>query len=191
MDAVSSTAGFADKVWVEAGERVAAYLRACRVGNPELRRRLVQRIITAAIEDSAMEPQRSPVELAAEETRRLVEVWANRFIPPMPDESPRHRFAHARAAVLLADLPRRWPDGFLNLDEVPREFEQQFQGTYLKAGPELNFSNMTPRPIDLGPVSSLANETWRTFDKWPVLRGVAVWGIFFAVLVIAFFAVRY
>jgi hypothetical protein len=191
MEAVNPDSQHMAQVWNEAGERVSAYLRACRVSNPDLRRQLVRRIVDAAARRHADEPGRSPVELAAEETRRQVEAWTMRFLRRPDNESPAHRFAHARAAVLLADLPRLWPDGFLNPEEQPAEFGRLFETTYLQAGPELDFANMAPRPIDFGPVSDLADHTWKTFDKWPILRGAVTWGLFLAVLGLAFFALRY
>lgn len=179
------------RVWSEAAERVSAYLRACRVRNPELRRELVRRIVSAAALRQEAEPGRSPIELAAEETRRLVEDWTERLLGRPAAESGAQRFAHARAAVLLADLPTAWPDGFLNPREQPEEFGRLFKATYLQAGPDLEFSNMGPRPIDLGPVSGLADNTWKTFDKWPILRGAVTWGLFVAALVLGFLALRY
>jgi hypothetical protein len=50
---------------------------------------------------------------------------------------------------------------------------------------------MTPRDIDLGLVSEVADTTWRSFDKWPFLRGVATWLIYLGALAAAFYAVRY
>lgn len=179
------------RTWSEAAERVSAYLRACRVRNPAVRRELVRRIVNAAAERHAVEPERSPIELAGEETRRVVEDWTRRFLERPDGESDAQRFAHARAAVLLADLPAAWPDGFLNPDEQPAEFGRLFKATYLQAGPDLEFSNMGPRAIDLGPVSGLADNTWKTFDKWPILRGAVTWGLFLAALVLGFLALRY
>jgi hypothetical protein len=49
---------------------------------------------------------------------------------------------------------------------------------------------MGARPIDLGPMSDAAGSTWRTFDKLPVLRALATWAVYIAVLTLAFFAVR-
>lgn len=178
-------------VWREADDRVSAYLRACRINDPELRDQLGRRIIFAARRRHDLEPARAPGDLVAEETRRLVEDWTTRYLGPATDESHAQRFAHARAAVLLADLPERWPDGFLNPAEQPAEFGRRFKSTYLQSGPDLEFSNMSPRPIDLGPVSGIADRTWKTFDKWPMLRGVATWGLFAAALVLAFLAVRF
>lgn len=191
MGTVSDAAQTLDPVWDETGRRVAAYLQACRVADPALRQRLVGLVITRAAARHAQQPELAPVELVTEEIQRLVEEWTTRFIRPSADESARMRFAHARSATLLADLPHRWPGGFLSPEEPPGKFGRDFRDTYLEAGPELDFSTMTPRPIDLGPVSSLAGETWKTFDQWPILRGAVVWGLFLGLLLLALYAMHY
>jgi hypothetical protein len=178
-------------IWRDAHDRVTAYLRASRVHDPELCERLGDQIVAAARQRYETESNRTPGDLVAEETRRLVEAWTTRYLGPATDESIAQRFAHARAAVLLANLTERWPDGFLNPAEQPPEFGRRFKSTYLQSGPDLEFSNMSPRPIDLGPMSGLADRTWKTFDKWPMLRGLATWSAFAAALVLAFLALRY
>jgi hypothetical protein len=50
---------------------------------------------------------------------------------------------------------------------------------------------MTPRDIDLGPISAAADETWRTFAKWPLLRGIVTWTIFIALAGTAFYLTRF
>ncbi len=180
-----------EPVWREMGGRVAVYLRACRINDPVLRHRLVERVLGAARHAQQSQPERAPVELVAEEIQRLVDEWTIRFIQPAAAETAVQRFAHARSAAVLADLAHRWPGGFLSPEAAPEKFGREFRDTYLEAGPELDFSPMTPRPIDFGPVSSLAGETWKTFDKWPILRGAVVWGLFTGLLLLALYAMHY
>ena len=78
------------------------------------------------------------------------------------------KVARARATELLAEL----------------------RSIYLEAGPNLEFTNMAPRPFDLGPVSDVAGETWRTFAKWPILRTLTVWCLFALLLGTAFYLTR-
>jgi hypothetical protein len=61
----------------------------------------------------------------------------------------------------------------------------------LQPVPDLHQTAMTPQPLDLGPLSEVADETWRTFDKWPVLRGIAMWTLFLLLLAAALFTVRF
>jgi hypothetical protein len=76
------------------------------------------------------------------------------------------------------------------LQEIPEDLAAHLRSTHVQAGPGLEFSNMAPRPIDLGRVSDVAGSTWRTLDKLPTLRAVAIWSIYLALLALAFAAVR-
>jgi hypothetical protein len=57
--------------------------------------------------------------------------------------------------------------------------------------PPLRQTSMLPQPLDLGPVSEVADETWRTFDKWPFLRGITIWVLFLLLLSAVFYVVRF
>jgi hypothetical protein len=50
---------------------------------------------------------------------------------------------------------------------------------------------MTPREIDLGPISDAADETWRTFAKWPLLRGIVTWLVILGLGGVAFYLTRF
>jgi len=60
----------------------------------------------------------------------------------------------------------------------------------IKAGPDLAISNMVPRPIDLGPISEAAGETLERFERYPLLRTLALWALFVAVLGGIFYVTR-
>jgi hypothetical protein len=53
--------------------------------------------------------------------------------------------------------------------------------TYLRAGPDFQLSKMTPRPFDLGPITTLTN-----FGRIPHLKMALSW-ILFALLLITIF----
>ncbi|HWA10840.1 MAG TPA: hypothetical protein VG838_15480 [Opitutaceae bacterium] len=176
-------------VWAEAYERVENHLLAYRVTNRFLLTQLTQEILAAAADRHAREPDRDPGDLAAEEAEKSLDAWVV-HLTSSTDESPTHRAARGRAAIYLAELPQRWPASFLDTQSPPPALVEELRTVYLKAGPDLEFSNMAPRPIDLGPVSGAAGETWRTFAKWPVLRGVTVWGLLAILLATAFYLTR-
>jgi hypothetical protein len=67
---------------------------------------------------------------------------------------------------------------------------EAMKNCYLEAGPGFQFSNMVPRPIDLGPIASAAGGTWATFQKWPLIRGVFLWSLFVSVLGFLFYLTR-
>lgn len=178
-------------VWAEATERVEDYLRAYRVTNRVLLHRLTQHIIGLAAQRHGADPSRLPLELAMEEAMRLIESWLEKLVGAGDAGTPARRFARGRAAMDLAGLPALWPEYFLDYREMPPEMVAQLRATYLDAGPDLEFSNMAPRPIDLGPVPGAADSAWRTFDKWPALGTLLTWTLFVAVLGAAFYVTRY
>ncbi len=176
--------------WTEARERVGGYLRAHGVP-PTALPTLTEQVLTFARERHAAQPDLPPVELAADAAILLIEGWIQHIVGFNEAEGPGRRLAHERAAVHLAQIPQRWSAHFLSEQEPPEELVRELRATYLDAGPDLEFSNMMPRPIDLGPVSDVADTTWRTFDKWPFLRGVATWALYIGALALAFYAVRF
>jgi hypothetical protein len=170
---------------------VENYFRAHRITNRILLHQLTARVMHAAAARRASQPHRPPATLAAEEAVRQMEAWIERHVGVDEDESPARRHARGRAGLFLADVPNRAPESFLDLQPPPPELVADLRATYLQAGPDLEFVNMGPRPIDLGPISGMADGTWRTFDKWPVLRGLVLWGLFVGLLVLGFFTVRF
>lgn len=177
-------------VWAAARARVDAHLRAYRVSDRAVRDRLVADIINEAKHHHVIESERTPEDLAAEVTHQRVSAWIDRLIGPT-DEHPAVRFARGRTAVYLADLPGNWPALMLDAEHVPADLRERVRNTYLAAGPDLTFSNMAPRPIDLGPFSTMGDGAWRTFARWPVLRGVITSALFFSLLGTAFYLVRF
>lgn len=177
------------ELWGEAYERVEHLLLAYRVTNRFLLAQLSELILRSAASRHAREPDRSRADLAAEEGVRLIGEWIDALVGPS-DDSPARRFALSRAAIFLADLPTRWPASFLNFRDPPPELLERLRKTYIAAGPDLEFSNMAPRPIDLGPISIAAEETWRTFARWPALHGAFLWSLFLAFLGTAFLLTR-
>jgi hypothetical protein len=190
VEAVNAHAPTADAAWAEAHDRVRAYLSAH--GVPAARvEEMTGQVLRFARERHAAHPDLPPVEIAADAAMLLIDGWIQTIVGLDPSESAGRRLAHERAAVHLADLPTRWPDQFLRDEPPPEEMRRELRTTYVEAGPDLEFSNMTPRAIELGPVSEVADTTWRTFDKWPFLRGVATWLLYLGALAAAFYAVRF
>jgi len=86
-----------------------------------------------------------------------------------------------RLALLLADLSGKWQDYFLRSGPWPPEFVTAMRETYLRAGPDFQISQMAPRPLDLGPISTLTQ-----ISRLPYAKMVATWTLF-ALLLIALF----
>jgi hypothetical protein len=176
--------------WERARDRVDHQLLAYRVTDAAVREHLIAGILEEARRHHAIEANRPPEEIAAVVTNRRVGTWIDELIG-QSNESPALRFARGRTAVFLADLPEDWPELMLDASTVPAALRERVRTTYLEAGPDLTFTNMAPRPIDLGPISSVADGTWRTFARWPVLRGMLMSALFFSLLGTAFYLVRF
>jgi hypothetical protein len=61
------------------------------------------------------------------------------------------------------------------------------RAAYIEAGPELELTRMVPRPLDFGPIANVADEAWKTFARWPVLRAVVGWALFVGLLAFLWF----
>jgi hypothetical protein len=152
-----------------ANPRTAAYLRLCGL-NP------------SALHDVA----RLPVG----DLQQRLDVWSASLLPGAPDPASASQRARARAQLLLARVPSRWPGEFLRTPPSP-ELAAAIAAVPLAPKRPLRQTGMAPQPIDLGPVSEVADETWRTFDTWPVLRGLTIWLLFSLLLAAVFYVVRF
>ena len=152
-----------------ASRRTSAYLRLCGL-NP------------------AATPEFS--QMPVDELQRRLDAWSSALLPTGSDHGIVQQRARARAQLLLARIPARWPGEFLRTP-APPEVAAAVAAIPLEARRPLRQTGMAPQPIDLGPVSEVADETWRTFDTWPVLRGLTVWLLFSLLLASVFYVVRF
>jgi len=171
---------------LSARDKVAAYLRACGLSAAEadrLGQAAVDRLITSAD---------APTELQAtvRAVLRDLDAHAAHFVPALAGESPDQRSARGRAQMILAGMPTSAPEYFVSTSPSP-ELSAAVASRALRPTPPLRPVSMIPQPIDLGPVSEVADNTWRTFDKWPLLRAAAVCLLFLSLFVAAFYMVRF
>lgn len=165
--------------WTEAYVRVESYFCALRIQNKLLLSQLVAKVLQRTAERLADEPSESPAALAVGEADRLVEDWFAQVLGSAGVEAGNAR-AKGRLALFLADLPSRWQNEFLHPGPWPQAFLDSMRATYLKTGPDFQIARMTPREMDLGLVSAVADETWRVIDRWPILGAMLVWGAYLA-----------
>jgi hypothetical protein len=167
--------------WNAAYAKVESYFSALRVRNKLLLGQLVTRVLDGASRRAALEPGRTPMELAAIEMDRVVTEWFTSVLAA-PDAAPDPLLsARGRLALLLADMPGQWQEQFLAPGPWPEEFIRAMRETYLRAGPDFQLSMMSPRPIDLGPIAALT-----TLGSFPYFRVLLLWLMFAAVLVVLF-----
>ena len=177
------------EAWNAAYVRVEDYLRAHRIHNRLHQSRLIQKILGRAARRHADNPALDPTTLAAEETEVMMDSWFGEVLGERG--LPHDRIAiDGRVALLLSDGPEKWPYAFLDEENIPPEFVQAVQASSIQAGPDLAVSSMVPRPIDLGLITEAAGETLERFERWPVLRTLALWLVFLTVLTLIFRATR-
>jgi len=180
-DSYGHLAGRRLEEWNAAYEKVENYFHALRVRNKALLGQLVLRVLERAAHRAPVEPERSATQLAAEEMDRIVIEWFAEVLQEPPANADQMLSTRGRLALLLADMPGRWQDQFLRPGPWPKEFISAMRETYLRAGPDFQLSKMTPRPFDLGPITTLTN-----LGKLPYLKMVLAWTLF-ALLLVAIF----
>ncbi len=180
-DSAGHLAGRPLEEWNAAYEKVENYFHALRVRNKALLGRLVLRVLERAAHRAPVEPERSATQLAAEEMDRIVIEWFAEVLQEPPANADQMLSTRGRLALLLADMPGRWQEQFLRPGPWPKEFISAMRETYLRAGPDFQLSKMTPRPFDLGPITTLTN-----LGKLPYLKMVLAWTVF-ALLLVAIF----
>jgi hypothetical protein len=138
-------------------------------------------VLERAMQRSGRDPQRSATELAVEEMDGLVNEWFAEVLqaPPAGAEMLSTR---GRLALLLADMPGRWQDQFLRPGPWPNEFVVAMRENYLRAGPDFQLVKMTPRPLDLGPITTLTQ-----LSHLPMVKMTATWLLFGLLLILLFY----
>jgi len=180
IDAPGLLAGRPLEEWNGAYSKVESYFHALRVRNKVLLGKLVALVLERAMQRSDIEPQRSATELAVEEMDRLVNEWFAQVLQaPVGAEMLSTR---GRLALLLADMPGRWQEQFLHPAPWPDEFVMAMRDGYLRAGPNFQLAQMTPRPLDLGPIATLTH-----WSRLPYVKMAASWALFGLLLVLLFY----
>lgn len=167
--------------------KISTYLRLCGL-TPQMAERVGTHLLDNPDDKALTETANSQAKMASAIAH--IDRWAGSLVAEQPNESVEHRSSRGRTRVALTGLASRWPESFLSSDR-PAELETALAGANPPLVPPLQQTIMTPAPFDLGAVSKMADETWRTFDKWPFLRGVLIWTLFLALLGGAFYLIRF
>lgn len=184
-DAPGKLAGRPMEEWNAAYLKVESYFHALRIRNRVLLGELVQQVLDRAMRRAAAETERAATELAAEEMDLVVTEWFAAVLERIPTGIEHVLNTRGRLALLLADMPGKWQDQFLRPGPWPKEFVDAMQDAYLRAGPDFQLSQMTPRPLDLGPITTLTN-----LGKLPVKQMITIWIGFLATLGLIFWLTR-
>jgi hypothetical protein len=180
-DVSGEIAGRSLEEWNAAYVKVENYFHALRIRNKPLLGQMVLRVLERAQRRAPAEPKRSATEIAAEEMDHIVTDWFADVLQTSPVGSEQTLSTRGRLALLLADMPGKWQDQFLRPGPWPKDFVEAMRESFFRAGPDFQLSKMAPRPLDLGPITTLTN-----FGRLPYVRIALVW-IGFALLLISVF----
>ena len=167
--------------WNAAYAKVESYFHALRIRNKPLLGELVLRVLERAQQRAPVELNRSATQLAAEEMDRIVTEWFSEVLQSPPTKADQTLSTRGRLALLLADMPGKWQDQFVRPGPWPEEFTSAMREAFLRAGPDFQLSKMTPRPLDLGPITTLTN-----LGRLPYFRMVLAWTLFALLLIVIF-----
>ncbi|MFT3867504.1 MAG: hypothetical protein QM715_03290 [Nibricoccus sp.] len=135
--------------WDEAFLRVESYLRAYGLESRMRLNQITSEIIQTAQSIWHHENGSSPVLLSMQVTREKIDGWLTKIDLP-PEFTSERTTAEARIALILADLPGRWSDHFLNSGALPAPFMNSIGTTRVLPTPEMCVSSMPPAPLNLG-----------------------------------------
>jgi hypothetical protein len=166
-------AGRSMEEWNAAYTKVESYFHALRIRNKVLLGRLVIQVLKRAMRRAALEPQRHTTELAAEELDLVVTEWFAQVLQESPTAPDHMLTTRGRLALLIVDMPGKWQDQFLRPGPWPEAFVKAMREAYLRAGPDFQLSKMAPRPLDLGPITTLTNMSLGSFRKMAFIWSIA------------------
>ena len=173
-----SLAGHSLDEWNDAYEMVESYFHALRVRNKLLLGQLVVHVLKRAILHAPRNASQSATELAVKEMDQVVNEWFAELLEAPSTQTDDMLSTRGRLALLLADMPVKWQDQFLRPPPWPHEFVTAMRDAYLRAGPDFQLSQMHPRPLDLGPITTVTNLSHLALFKYAALLSWAILGAF-------------
>lgn len=171
--------------WNDAYARLADYFRAYRIHSRVHRTYLILETLKRAAVTHARHPDKSPMEVTIHEARRMHRNWLHGIMGDL--NVPEGRLdANGRLAFLLCDGPNKYPDFFLADGSAPPQMVEAMRQPIEQSGPDLAFSSMVPRPIDLGVMEGSGEADAGFFDRNPLLRyltlllftGAVIYGLY-------------
>ena len=180
-DVSGEIAGRSLEEWNSAYVKVENYFHALRIRNKPLLGQMVLGVLERAQRRAPLEPGRTATEIAAEEMDKFVTSWFAEVLQVSPTGTDQMLSTRGRLALLLADMPGKWQAQFLRPGPWPPEFIAAMRESFFRAGPDFQLSKMTPRPLDLGPITTLSN-----LGKIPYVRMAVVWAGYALLLVAVF-----
>ena len=177
--------------WNSAYQKLESYLRAHEVDSQFHRAHLITMILRhVSGRWKGQTPPAPLATLAIEEANRLINEWFVHIMDLPAGTSTSFTAADGRVALFLCDAPLRWPYAFLEPQHIPDELKTAMRKSLMKAGPELQISNMVPRSIDLGLFPEIADDAMDALNRMPIIKALIGWLIFLTVLTYLFWRTR-
>ena len=177
--------------WNSAYEKLESYLRAHEVDSHLHRASLITMILRRVSRRWQGQATTVPIAtLAIEETNRLLNEWFTRIMDLPAETNTKFTAADGRVALFLCDGPLRWPYAFLEPRHIPDDLKAAMRRSLTRSGPELQISNMVPRPIDLGLFPEIADDAMDRLNRSPIIKAIVGWLIFLAFLTYLFWMTR-
>ncbi len=154
--------------WNEAYARLADYFRAYRLHNRIRRTQLILTTLRLASQAHTRDPKRPPTEHAIEQARLMMRNWLGTVYEDIPMTGTQIEAA-GRLGFFLSGGPDRWPHFFLDKN-TPADMAEAMRNAVRESGPGLQVSKMTPREMDLGLISDVAEEGLDRLGRHPLVR---------------------
>ena len=148
-----------EEEWNEAYARLADYFRSYRLHNRIRRTQLILETLRRAADAHEKNPEKTPTAHAISQARLMLHDWLGDIYKGM-ELTDSQIEASGRLGFHLCDGPNRWPHFFIDRDNLPEDMAEAMRSAVRTSGPRLQISKMTPRPIDLGIFSDVAEETF-------------------------------
>lgn len=158
-----------EEEWNEAYARLADYFRSYQLHNRIRRTQLILETLRRAADAHRLDPTRTPTAHSIEQARVMMREWLAVIYSDMNlNESQLE--AAGRLGFHLSGGPSRWPNFFLDKENLPKDMTEAMRSAVRTSGPGMQVSKMTPRDMDLGIVSEVAEDTFDRLGRHPILR---------------------
>ncbi len=170
-----------EEEWNEAYARLADYFRSYQLHNRIRRTQLILETLRNAAKAHQKDPTRTPTAHSIEQARLMLREWLGVIYSDL-NLSEAQLEATGRLGFHLAGGPSRWPQFFLDEKNMDPEMAEAMRSAIRTSGPGMQVSKMTPRDMDLGLVSEVAEDTFDRLGRHPILRYSVLAIIVFGVL---------
>jgi hypothetical protein len=158
-----------EEEWNEAYARLADYFRSYQLHNRIRRTQLILETLRRAADAHKLEPARTPTAHSIDQARLMLREWLGKIYGDLHLTESQVE-ATGRLGFHLSGGPARWPHFFLDNNNIPADMTEAMRSALRTSGPGMQVSKMTPRDMDLGIVSEVAEDTFDRLGRHPFLR---------------------